>query len=134
MTEESGGHPAYKARLLEARRTILTELFGLGWPAQHRVVPNLATGRWLAHDPRCPRWLRAVHATTAPLLSRLPAAMQFRLAATQRPGRPLFGPVAATVDGTANLVEAGPLYAGECIARISDIRPAAELVRELAVS
>ena len=60
--------------------------------------------------------------------------MQFRLAATQRPSRPLFGPVAATVDGPANLIEAGPLYAGECIERISDIRPAAELVRELAVS
>ena len=134
MTEESGGHPTYKARLLEARRTILTELFGLGWPAQHRVVPNQATGRWLTRDPRCPRWLRAVHTATAPVLARIPVAMQFRLAAMQRPSRPFFGPVAATVDGPANLVEAGPLYAGECIERIGDIRPAAELVRELAAS
>jgi hypothetical protein len=58
--------------------------------------------------------------------------MQFRLAATQRPGRPMFGPAAATIDGPANLVEAGPLYAGECIERIDDIRPAGELVHELA--
>ena len=58
--------------------------------------------------------------------------MQFRLAATQRPSRPLFGPAAATVGGPANLIEAGPLYAGECIDRIDDIRPAGELVRELA--
>ena len=43
MTEESGAHPAYKARLIEARETILTELFGAGWPAPHRVVPNEAT-------------------------------------------------------------------------------------------
>lgn len=132
MTEESGGHPAYKAHLLEARRTVLTELFGFGWPAQHRVVPNQATGRWLARDPRGPLWLRTVHAATAPVVRRVPVAVQFRLAAMQRPSRPLFGPAAATGDGPPNLVEAGPLYAGVCVERISDIRPAAELVRELA--
>ena len=58
--------------------------------------------------------------------------MQVRLAATQKPSRPMFGPAAATVDGPMNLVEAGPLYAGECVDRISDIRPADELVRVLA--
>jgi hypothetical protein len=57
--------------------------------------------------------------------------MQFRLAATQKPSRPMFGPAAATVDGPANLIDAGPLYAGACIDRITDVRPAAELVREL---
>ena len=40
---------------------------------------------------------------------------------------PLFGPAAATAGRDANLVEAGPLYAGECVARIDDIRPAADL-------
>ena len=132
LTEESGGHPAYKARLVEARQTVLTELFGVGWPAPHRVIPNQATVRWLRRDPRGPGWLRAFHRATAPLFSRVPVPMQFRLAATQRPSRPLFGPAAATVDGPPNLVEAGPLYAGECIDRISDIRPAGELVHELA--
>jgi NAD(P)H-dependent flavin oxidoreductase YrpB (nitropropane dioxygenase family) len=29
MSEESGGHPAYKQRLIGARETVLTELFGL---------------------------------------------------------------------------------------------------------
>jgi len=132
MAEESAGHPAYKGRLVEARQTVLTELFGVGWPAPHRVVPNQATARWLARDPRGPGWLRALQRATAPLFSRLPVPMQLRLAATQRPSRPLFGPAAATVDGPPNLVEAGPLYAGECIDRISDIRPAGELVHELA--
>ena len=132
MTEESGGHSTYKARLVEARETVLTELFGVGWPAPHRVVPNGATVRWLGRDPRGPGWLRAFHRATAPVFSRVPAPMQFRLAATQKPSRPIFGPAAATVDGPPNLVEAGPLYAGECIDRISDIRPAGELVRELA--
>jgi NAD(P)H-dependent flavin oxidoreductase YrpB (nitropropane dioxygenase family) len=132
MTDESGGHPAYKARLLDARETILTELFGVGWPASHRVVPNEATARWLRRDPRGPGWLRTLHRVTAPVFSRVPVPMQFRLAATQRPSRPLFGPAAATAGGPPNLIEAGPLYAGVCIDRISDIRPAAELVRELA--
>jgi nitronate monooxygenase len=132
MTEESGAHPIYKARLVEARETVLTELFGVGWPAAHRVVPNEATVRWLGRDPRGPGWLRAFHRATAPVLSRVPVPMQFRLAATQKPSRPMFGPAAATVDGPPNLIEAGPLYAGECIDRITDIRPAGELVRELA--
>jgi nitronate monooxygenase len=132
MTEESGAHPAYKARLVEARETILTELFGAGWPAPHRVVPNQATVRWLGRDPRGPGWLRMFHRATAPAFSRVPVPMQLRLAATQKPNRPMFGPAAATVDGPPNLIDAGPLYAGECIGRITDIRPAGELVRELA--
>jgi nitronate monooxygenase len=131
MTEESGGHPTYKARLIEARETILTELFGVGWPAPHRVVANAATARWLGLDPRGPVWLRMLHRVTAPVFSRVPVPMQFRLAATQAPGRPMFGPAAATVDGPLNLIDAGPLYAGKCIDRINDIRPAGELVREL---
>jgi nitronate monooxygenase len=132
MTEESGAHPVYKARLLKARETVLTELFGVGWPAPHRVVPNQATVRWLTRDPRGPGWLRLFHRVTAPAFSRVPAPMQVRLAATQKPSRPMFGPAAATTGGPPNLIDAGPLYAGECIDRIADIRPASELVRELA--
>jgi nitronate monooxygenase len=131
MTEESGAHTVYKTRLIEAKETVLTELFGVGWPAAHRVVPNEATVRWLRRDPRGPVWVRAFHKATAPVLSRVPVPMQFRLAATQKPSRPMFGPAAATLDGPPNLIEAGPLYAGECVSRISDVRPSGELVREL---
>lgn len=134
MTSESGAHPAYKARLLEANKTVLTELFGVGWPAPHRVVPNAATTRWLLSDPRGPGWLRLFQRATAPVLSRMPVPMQFRLAATQRPSRPMFGPAAATADGPLSLVDAGPLYAGQCIDRIADIRAAGELVRDLVPS
>jgi hypothetical protein len=69
---------------------------------------------------------------TAPAVSRIPVPAQRRLAATQRAGRPVFGPAAATVDGPPNLVDAGPLYAGECIERIDNMRAAGELVRALA--
>ena len=134
MTEESGGHPGYKARLLDAQETILTDLFGVGWPAPHRVVPNAATDRWVGLDAHAPSWLRSFHRATAPVFSRVPVPLQFRLAATQKPGRPMFGPAAAIADGPSNLIDAGPLYAGQCIERINDIRSAGELVGELAAS
>jgi NAD(P)H-dependent flavin oxidoreductase YrpB (nitropropane dioxygenase family) len=131
MSEESGAHVAYKQRLIGANETVLTELFGFGWPAPHRVVPNSATGRWLTGDSRGPGWLRGMQRISAPLLARAPVPLQLRLAATQRAGRPIFGPAAATAGGPESLVDAGPLYAGECIARIADVRPAAQLVAEL---
>jgi nitronate monooxygenase len=132
MSEESGAHDAYKGRLLDARETVVTELFGLGWPAPHRVVPNAATERWLRRDPRGPAWVRGIHRLASIGASRVPIGLQRRLEAAQSPNRPLFGPAAATDDGPESLVDAGPLYAGETIARIDDIRPAAELVRALA--
>ena len=54
------------------------------------------------------------------------------LAQQQRADRPLLGPFAAVKGGPPNLLDAGPLYAGESVARIHDLRPAAELVEELA--
>jgi nitronate monooxygenase len=131
MSDESGASAEYKRRLVEADQTVLTELFGAGWPAPHRVLPNAATARWLRGDPRGPAWLRAANRIMAPVLSRVPPAAQSRMATRQSPGVPLFGPAAATAGGGGNLVEAGPLYAGECVARIDDIRPADELVHEL---
>lgn len=92
LTEESRAHPEYKRRLLDADETILTELFGLGWPAPHRVVPNAATAR----------------GNKEPL-----------------------PPLAATDDGPEELVDDGPLYAGKTVARIDQLRPAAEIVGDL---
>lgn len=132
LSDESDAHPEYKRRLLEAHETVLTELFGAGWPAPHRVVRNAATKRWLRDDERGPRWVRALHRATAPALSRMPVALVQRAARAQRPGMPLLGPAAATVDDPASLLDAGPLYAGECVARIGDLRPAGDLLRALA--
>jgi NAD(P)H-dependent flavin oxidoreductase YrpB (nitropropane dioxygenase family) len=132
LSDESHAHPDYKQRCLDASETILTELFGLGWPdAPHRVIPNGATRRWLRGDPRGPRWIRAANRLTAPLASRIPTAMQDRAITTQRPSQPFLGPQPPTDDGPANLLDAGPLYAGMNVARINDIRPAAELVKTL---
>jgi nitronate monooxygenase len=133
LTEECRAHPEYKRRLLGATETILTELFGAGWPsAPHRVVPNDATRRWLRRDPRGPFPVRALNILSAPLARRLPDAFQARLAGAQRPDRPILSPQPPADDAPQNLLDAGPLYAGETVGRIDALRPAAALTRELA--
>jgi nitronate monooxygenase len=131
LSDESRAHPLYKQRALEATETVLTELFGSGWPGTHRVVPNAATRRWLGDDPRGPRLNRALSRLSAPAARLLPAATQLRLARAQRPDSRLLTPIGATDDGPDNLIDAGPLYAGQTVARIDEIRPAAEIVAAL---
>jgi NAD(P)H-dependent flavin oxidoreductase YrpB (nitropropane dioxygenase family) len=132
LSDESHAHPDYKQRCLDAGETVLTELFGLGWPdAPHRVIANDATRRWLRGDSRGPGWIRAANRLTAPLAKRIPTAVQDRAITTQRASQPLLGPQPPTDDGPANLLDSGPLYAGMNVARLTDIRPAAELVKTL---
>lgn len=132
LTEESSAHPAYRQRLVEAQDTILTELFGAGWPAPHRVVANDATRRWLGADPRGPAWVRRLQRATAPVLGRTPPALAERAVGRQRPWMPLLMPVAPTDGHPAALVDSAPLYAGQCISRISSVRHAGEVVTRLA--
>jgi nitronate monooxygenase len=131
LSHESRAHPEYKRRLLGAEETILTELFGIGWPAPHRVVRNAATERWLGADPRGPRLNRALNRLSGVGARYMPSAVQERLVRAQRPGSRLLTPLGPIDDGPATLVDAGPLYAGETVARIDDLRPAAEIVRDL---
>jgi nitronate monooxygenase len=49
----------------------------------------------------------------------------------QRPESRLLTPAGPTDDAPATLVDAGALYAGATVARIHELRPAAELVRDL---
>jgi nitronate monooxygenase len=148
LSEESRAHALYKERLLAADETLLTELFGAGWPAPHRVVPNAATDHWLGGvrpfrgiSPqkderraalRAPSANRALNHLLAPGARYTPPSLQLRMMRAQRPASRLLSPAGPTDDGPPNLIEAGALYAGETIARIDTVRPAAELVRELA--
>lgn len=132
LSAESRAHPGYRQRLLDAQDTILTELFGASWPAPHRVVANAATERWLGHDPRGPLPNRALNRLLAVGARYTPATLQARVTGAQRPGSRILTPAAPTDDGPPTLLNAGALYAGETVARISDIRPAADLLRALA--
>src|SRR5204862_8087336 len=94
MSDESHAHPDYKRRLTESSDTVLTELFGMGWPsAPHRVLPNEATERWLRKDSRGPAAVRLTNSLLAPVLSRVPMSVQDRLAGTQRASSPFLTPI-----------------------------------------
>lgn len=146
LSEESRAHPAYKQRLVEAEETILTELFGAGWPAPHRVVPNAATERWLIPRSSLGRMHRSKderRLLRAPLANRLlnrllapgaryvPSSLQLRMIRAQRPGSRLLSPAGPTDEAPATLVDAGALYAGATVERMHEVRPAAALVRDL---
>ncbi len=132
LSAESHAHPGYKQRLLAAEETVLTDLFGAGWPAPHRVVPNAATERWLSGSSRrAPRANRVLNRLLSVGVRRVPDELQLRMTRAQRPGSRLLTPAGPTDDGPATLVEAGALYAGETVARIGELRPAAALVGEL---
>jgi nitronate monooxygenase len=132
LTDECRAHPDYKRRCIEASETVRTELFGLGWPgAPHRVIPNAATRRWLRGDPRGPAWIRMTNRLLRPIVGRIPDEAQLRALRLQRPALPLLSPQPPTDDGPDNLLDSGPLYAGETVSRITDIVPAAEALRRL---
>lgn len=132
LSDESHAHPGYKQRCLESDETVLTDLFGLGWPdAPHRVIPNEATRRWLGRNDRTPVWIRGIQHLSSPLVTRLPVPAQARALALQRTWQPLLSPQPPTVDGPSELLDCGPLYAGANVGRISQVLPAARLVREL---
>ena len=132
-SEESGAHPDYKHRLVEGSETVLTELFGMAWPrAPHRVLPNRATRRWLKRDPRGPAAIRTLHLLLSPVARLTPIPVQLRLAQRARAGPLDLAPPAPTDGMPAATLETHPLYAGQTVSRIHDVRPAAELVHELA--
>jgi nitronate monooxygenase len=128
LSEESRAHALYKERLLTAEETILTELFGAGWPALHRVVPNAATERW----SKPPRLNRLLNHLLAPGARYAPPGLQLRMIRAQRPGSRLLSPAGPTDDAPETLIDAGALYAGKTVARIHEIHPAAKLVHDLA--
>jgi len=131
LSDESRAHPDYRQRLLDADQTLLTELFGLSWPAPHRVIRNAATEHQLSGDSRVPALNRALNRLSAPGARFTPASIQRRLIHAQRPKSRMLTPQGPTDDGPESLLDAGPLYAGETVARIGDVRPAAEIVTDL---
>jgi NAD(P)H-dependent flavin oxidoreductase YrpB (nitropropane dioxygenase family) len=134
LTHESHAHDEYKARLLRARQTLVTLLFGVGWHAPHRVVPNAATERWCANDPLGPKAIRAINRMTESLLRAMPPKGVAAFVKSQRVERPFFSPMALVRGMDARLAEVTPLYAGECVGRIHQLAHAADVVGELAAA
>jgi nitronate monooxygenase len=131
LTDECNAHPAYKQRVLGARRTLDTLLFSVGWSDRHRVVPNPATDRWCARSERGPAAIVALNRALAPALQRLPPRMATATTSRQRVGLPLYGPAAVLAGMDERLLDVTPLYAGVCAAEIHSVIPAAQAVAEL---
>jgi len=131
LSDESRAHSEYRQRLLDARETLLTELFGLGWPAPHRVIRNAATERQLGDNGEIPTLNQALNKLSAPGARFTPASIQRRLIRAQRPSSRMLTPQGPTDDSPATLLDSGPLYAGQTVARIANVHPAAEIVADL---
>jgi nitronate monooxygenase len=131
LTPESHAHEAYKQRLLLARRTVVTELFGFGWPARHRVVPNAALERWCEPMRGATRAVLALERLSGPLGRALPISLAPKLAGLQRVGSPLYSPALLDADLPAELVDVTALYAGACVEHIDRLVEAGEIVRSV---
>ncbi len=131
LTKEARAHPEYQRRILAADKTFRTTLFGLGWPAPHRVVANAATRRWCHDDGRARLAPRVINAGSA-ILAKLPDQAQTSLLRLQAPRLPVFSPIAPTVGMPDSAVDRAALYAGETVLRLSSVISAQQAVADLA--
>jgi NAD(P)H-dependent flavin oxidoreductase YrpB (nitropropane dioxygenase family) len=114
-SDESDAHPRYKARLLaaEARDTVFTELFNVGWPASpHRVLRNSIFERW--------------EAAGSPLSGERPDEDEEVVGGIPRYAANL--PLA----GMEGDVEAMAMYAGQSVEAITQVEPAGAIVERFA--
>ena len=131
LTEEAMAHPGYKPRVRGAERTLVTRLFGIAWPARHRVVPNQATERWAPNGEE-PIWVSALQRASR-VLQMLPMSNALiRVVMLQRVGLPFYTPASPLRWMEDRVCEVTPLYAGESARRIHKVIPAAQAVAELA--
>jgi nitronate monooxygenase len=131
LTHEARAHPEYQRRILAADKTFRTTLFGLGWPAPHRVVANAATRRWCKDDGRARLAPRMINAGSA-ILAKLPDQAQAPLMRLQAARLPVFSPVAPTVGMPDSTVDRAALYAGETVLRLTSVISAQQAVADLA--
>ncbi|WP_454787627.1 nitronate monooxygenase [Mycolicibacterium lutetiense] len=130
LTHESGAHPVYRQRIIDADRTLETKVFGLAWPERHRVIPNATTDRWCHPDGRARRLPAAINKYSAPL-SRVPDRGDGALLRLQHPRLPFLTPITLTTDMPAEWVDRAALYAGDTALRLNRITAAAQAVSDL---
>lgn len=114
-TDECDAHPSYKARLLEAeaRDTVLTQLFDVGWPGSpHRVIHNSTYQHW--------------EAAGSPPSGERPGEGE-----EVASGVPRYASNPPLV-GTEGDIEAMALYAGQSVGAIAKVEPAAAIVERFA--
>jgi nitronate monooxygenase len=119
-SEEAQTHPVYRELLLKAKETdtVYTSLFDGGWPsAPHRVLRNSTFLNWKAAG--------------CPPTGQRPG--EGGVAAVFRDGKQsLYYEDAIPLPGMTGDMEKMALYAGQSVALVSDVKPAAMIVREIA--
>lgn len=130
LTHESRAHPEYQRRILAADKTFRTTLFGLAWPAPHRVVANAATRRWCHDDGRAKLLPRIINARSG-VLAKLPNRAIAPVLRTQTPRLPVFSPAVPMAGMPDSVVDRMALYAGETVLRLTSVISAKEAVAEL---
>jgi nitronate monooxygenase len=131
LTDDARAHPEYKRRILAADNTFRTTLFGLGWPAPHRVVANAVTRRWCHDDGRAKLAPGLINAGSR-MLTKLPDRAIMPVARLQTPALPMFSPIAPTVGMPDSAVDRTALYAGETVLRMTSVISARQAVTDLA--
>ena len=131
LTREANAHPEYQRRILAAHKTFRTTLFGLGWPAPHRVIANAATDRWCHDDGSAKLPPRLINAGSA-VLARLPDRAIASVLRMQSPRLPLLSPTPPTAEMPASSVDCAALYAGESALRMNSVISASQAVTDLA--
>jgi nitronate monooxygenase len=86
-------------------------LFGLAWPAPHRVVANAATRRWCEDNGNAKLAPRLINSGSG-VLARLPDWATAPLTRIQMPSLPVFSPTAPTVGMPASAVDRAALVRG----------------------
>jgi len=122
-TTESKAHPLYKQKIIEAREgdTVRSSIFGYTWPnAPHRTLRTAFVEQWLADQQRGNE-----------ARPDEPVIGETRIAGEQVAVKRFMG-YTPSVETTGD-IESMALYAGQGVGLIHEIKPAAEIVRELVV-
>ena len=121
-TPEANAHPLYKEKVIEASEndTLRTILFGHGWPnAPHRVLRTAFVNQWAGQEARGQESRKDEPIVGHTRIGGQPVPI------------PRFGGVPPSRDADGD-IESMALYMGQSVGLIRAIKPAAEIVREIA--
>jgi enoyl-[acyl-carrier protein] reductase II len=120
-TPEANAHLEYKSRLAAASEsdTVRTVLFGNGWPdAPHRTLKTPFVSEWIPRESQ-----------TQDSRGGQPVIGRSIIGGSEIPV-PRFASLPPNRDATGD-IESMALLAGQSVGLVHDIRPAAEIVREM---
>ena len=118
---ECNAHEIYKEKILSASEedTVRTTLFGNGWPnAYHRTLRTPFVERWLPQEVR-----GSEQRPDEPVVGEVTfGGMRMPL--------PRFGGIPPASDAKGE-IESMDFLAGQCVGLVREIKPAAEIIREI---